>query len=267
MATTRTKSVTRTVEQDPRDHRNQLIEIKGDIDNKWVEFSLVAAEVYETEEYKNWGFLKAEEFAKSDLGMEYRTFMNRVHIGRVITQLGISSDTITKIGASKFKEIALLMGEDTTQAQINKLIDKAEKSSFRELQDYVKKARIEHQGGESIKRTTLVFKFRDDQAEIVNTALEEAISKFVLDVNDPMSKNIALENICEWFLLETEGRELPATLLKKVEEAKAKAEAEEKVETKVKHKKHAHAGKKKEEKKKVVAKKAIKKVAKKKKAA
>lgn len=239
----------KVVEEMADDRRKKLVEIKTDIDNKWVDFSVIASEVYDTKEYEKWGFDKAEKFAKADLGMEYRTFMNRVHMGRVIRSLGISKDLIQGIGASKFKEISLLLDESSTQKELTTLVEKAGKLPYRELQDYVRHVRLEKQGGEVVKKITMTFRFTDEQGEIVESALNDAISKFLLDPNDPMARNIAIENICEWFLLETEGKTIPESILK----ALSKHEKKEVKEVKVKHKKHAHA------------KKAVKKVVKKKK--
>jgi len=236
------KKVKKAVEESPDDRRSRLAEIIDEVNSKWVEFSVIAAKVYDNEEYHQWGYESAKDYVKEDVGLEYRTFQDRVHMGRVIIQHGISWEVIKDIGPSNFKQIAYLINEKTTNRQFNTLINKAKKMPHRELKEYVRKQRLEAQGiTHYTKKVTRVFKLRDDQAEVVDNAINDMAVRAGLDEKDPNKDNIALDRICAWYLFECVDRPVPSEILEAVKELEE--------EQKVKHKKHSNAGRKKSKKK------------------
>jgi len=238
---TGTKSAVSTGTHTPLSLRDQLRTIKEDIDNKWVDFAILAEEAYVSEAYKTWGFADFKDYLQADLNMEYRTGMNRVHMGRTIKALGISREKIQEVGPSKFKDLANILDEETTNKELNALLNKAKKMSARELAQYVKDTRLERQGSEGAsKKVKITLNFRDEQAEVFEAAVNMMMERLDLTPTD-INRSIAIECICaDWQMNMTQGEVTPA-LKKYAQEASVK---EETGVGKVKHREHAHKGKK-----------------------
>ena len=193
-AVVKPKAGTKTVPD--RDIRKDIKAIVEDIDTKWIEFAILAAEVYEGKLWEVWGHNTAEDYARAELGMEYRTFMWRVHTGNVINKLGLSFDQIRRVGASKFKEIAHLLKEDSSPKEVEAYLKKAEKLSFRELAVFVKNERLVSDGNTGVsRRVTLKYRLLNEQADVVAEAIAKA--KLFLETD---SDDVALEHICMEYL-------------------------------------------------------------------
>lgn len=216
----------------------QLKRLVGQINDLWVEFSVIAFRAYTSDDYvAQLGYENLKDFVEKELNLEYRTFMNRVHMGEVIVTHGLTPSMIQKIGSSKFKEIAYLINKDSTRDEINSLVKKASKSSARELKEYVRSVRLDKEGKTRItKNVTMKFKLVDDQAEIVQKAIEDVKEK-LLSRDSRYGEGMALTVICGWYLAEAMEKEIPEDILKAMEESEIE-------EQRVSHKTHANKGKK-----------------------
>lgn len=231
---------------------DKLITLKNDIDNKWIDLSILASEAYDEDAHTNWinpetkkPYEKLTDFMSVELGLEYRTSKDRIHMGKAIRTLGITKETIDGVGPSHFKELAKLLTKDTSKSEINSLINKAKKMSARELTAYVSKTRVESQGNvQKSEKTTITLQFRDSQAKVWEKGIKEMLN--LADLEDtPNNRNIAAEMISsDWQM-----NRLDPVLSPELKAYSKYRTDEDKKEPKVKHRKHAQTTKSKTKKK------------------
>jgi len=201
--TTKSKAKTGTREKKP-DIRKQIKNLLETIEQSWFEISILLSDTYYGELYKKWGYESFEDYAKAELDMEYRSAMFRVQVGKTINDLNITKQQIGELGWTKFKELTYILKEkDLTKEHMENLFNEVKDMSFRETKEFIKQVRIEQETGEpgqSVKKTVMKFKFTNEQEEVVQHAVDEAMGIMEVD-----NENLALEYICmEWMMNHSE---------------------------------------------------------------
>lgn len=245
----KTNAVTKkkTVPDIPKDIRQSIKANLEQIEQNWFDVSILLSIVYHEELFKNWGYKDFVEYFTKELNLSYRLAMGRVQIGDCLRSCDIDRVQVAKIGWTKFKELTSLLKPNSTKEQVSAIIKKAEKMTYLDIANYVKQVRTET--AVINRRTTLSFRLSNDQADIVEEALQTA-EGLTMAQN---SRDIALEYICiEWLMShKAEPNEAIMSKISKSDIPKAP------------HKEHANKGKS----KKKATKKATKKVKSKKKGA
>ena len=204
--TVKSKATTKTKGKRKDDTRSKIKSLIEQIEKTWVDISILLADVYEKEKYKEWGFEKFEDYTQEELNLEYRSAMYRVQLGKAINELGLDKERIKNVGWTKIKEILPLLREEVDEKTIDALLDHASKKSVRALKDFVKRAKEEVIAGdniETVKKVKVTFQFIQDQWDIVSQALDRA-----MELANTDNKALALEYICgEW--LESDNPNLP----------------------------------------------------------
>ncbi len=227
------------VEEDKpvQDVLTQIDSWLDDAELNWFHISKAFPQVYDEELYKtkiNVSTKKPyetfKEYVEQHLGLDYRLAMWRLQNGRAIHQFKISAIKVANLGWSKFKEITSVLRAETTQAEVDKLLKAAEGKTFVQVQDMVKKERIEKAGGVHHRKVTMKFSFLDEQASVIEHALNEAKT-----LSNTENISLALEYICmEWLM--NHNPEIASDVVNKLHTEKKPPE--------LAHKKHANAGKK-----------------------
>ena len=194
MAKVKTQVSTTTVVNTPSgvERLKSLIETVGQSE---LEIAFVVAEVYQTEEFKNYGFQTFQEFGES-LDFSYRKLLWLLQIGQTCKLCNITLDDLAKTGIewTKLKELCHLITSEMTKEDIQTLLVKGKNMSYKEVETFVRKEKTVRVGGELVKKETMKFSFIGDQINTVNLALEVACEKIGTD-----NKSQALEYICgEW---------------------------------------------------------------------
>jgi len=196
-AKTTTRTNTRTKAKAKDGIRKKIVELIEQIEQTWVEVSVLLADVYENEKFKDWGYEKFEDYTTTELNLEYRSAMYRVQLGKAIQELGLDKNRLKKIGWTKIKELLPLLKSETNEKTLNDLLKKAEKESYRSIRDFVKQVKEEivaAENVEKVKKVKVTFQFLQDQFDIVNRAIDRA-----MELANTDNKALALEYICgEW---------------------------------------------------------------------
>lgn len=196
------------------------------IEETWFEISPLLADIYHSDLYQSWGYESFADYVEKELCISYRTAMWRVSIGDAIKGFGLSYDDVRGIGYSKMKELASAIDAIQSKKEMKETIKKIKDMSYRETQDFVKSIRLRKETIE--RRVSMSFRFLDEQAVIVEKALDTACA-----LAETSNRSLALEYICnEW--LATHNDEFAKQIMQLLHR-----EAEEKV----KHKKHVNKGK------------------------
>lgn len=239
MARTVTKTVSKrgtktAATPPPKDIRKRLKQLVEETERNWFEFAQLAAEAYDTEMYKAWGYTDFMTYCQQELGFtsssSYRMAMWRVQMGRTIKELGLKEGQVAKLGWTKFKELSGLLNKDMTSDEVKDMLLQAQGMSFREVQDYVKKTRLSTEGREATTFRTFTFKnVPNDQGALIDQAIRDAME--LIGTQDPTA---AFEYICTEWMLKHKGKASPDIL----EKIKLMDEKEKKP-TRVKHKEKA----------------------------
>lgn len=197
MAKTKNEQALRTEHDDNGQDNRALLKQLNDTGNEVVyKFSEIAFRVYESEEYKTWGYSSFPEYAEQELGLEYRTAMYRVAIGQAIAKNNIDHGKVAKLGWSKFAKLLPLMQKGkVTEKNLDKWLKVAETKTNKELEEYVAEQVTETVGGTHVVKTNVSLKFTPDQ----NKVWERAI-KLAMEAAVTTNPNIGAEFIALSFL-------------------------------------------------------------------
>lgn len=185
------KVSTKKTKQKKKTIREEIKELLREIDEKRYDLYLKVYQVRKEELFINWGFSKFKEWVEEDLGIPYRVGLWYAQIGEFVVRFDIPRQVVVEISWTKLKEIAKLESLE----DIKELLKKAPSMSFRELEAEVKQRR-EKIGGREEKNTTLTLKLKNDQYDVVMSAIERAKGEIQTD-----SISSALEYICQEFLV------------------------------------------------------------------
>jgi len=234
------KHGTKTKPEPERDIRQHIVDLINLKEKTWFEICELAAEIYDSGIYTTWKdrdsglyYQKAQEYAKDELGMEYRTFMWCVQMGHTIKHLGLKKEQIDRLSWTKFKELSSLLREDMSKEEISHLFDEMKDKTFREVQEFVKQMRLSREGEGPLPK---LYKWTFELDEEQNRVFEEAqeISKELFQTTD---KTKAFEGIITDFVINNDperAAQIIPLLQKRVPET-----------PKVKHNTHAQKGRKK----------------------
>lgn len=197
---TKTKQASRqrTTEKRPDDNFKKAKDCLEVIGQSWWEFDTAVAEIYDSEEYKvKYGDdAKWDQVAKDEWGMNYRTAMNHVTVGQAIKKFGLSKEALAAFGISwtNFMEVSSTLTPEMTRAQIESRMKKAAKMTHAEVVKFKQEIKHGVEGGSPVKLATLIFKLKNEAADVVTEALKRA--KELMDV--PYD-DAALEYMClDW---------------------------------------------------------------------
>ena len=235
MATkTQAKQKTAVDEMPAKDIRRHALECMESIEKNKYDVMVDVSIIYEGDLFKSWGFEKFDDYCEQELGLGRERYW-WVQMGQTIRAKNITKERIGDMGWTKFKEIVSIIGEKTTDKQIDKYLAKAQDMTYEETKDFVReeRSRIEKTPGAKQKKVTLSFKLINDQADTIETALTTASDLIGLEQEN---LGVALEYICADFLANrNESAAHVAKIQKKLHIPKAEKPKA--------HKKHAHAGK------------------------
>lgn len=164
------------------------------IGDSTYDFDIYLAKIYAGEEWTTRGYETFEESCQKELGMGYRTALNHVAAGQAILKYGIAKEQAASIGWTNFVEISSLFKPEMKKSEIDGLIKKAGKMTHDEVQKFKKEVRHSMVGGTPQTRVKMTFTFLDEQAQVVQEALNMAKELMGLDYDD-----LALEYVLvEW---------------------------------------------------------------------
>ena len=197
-ASTKTATASRLHTQyDPNKPETNIDKMKRlllEIGNNWVDFSLTASEVYDSEEFKVLGYQNFKEFCIKELAEEYTTVMYRVRMGNSIKRLGLEKEAIADLGWAKFKELILIMGDSMSQKDVSKLLTMAREKTVKEVQQYVREVRHTSGAGGTDVLTTVTLRFWNEQSELFTKTTAMA-----MDMLQTEKLEVAVEYILtEW---------------------------------------------------------------------
>ena len=184
-------STKKTKQKTKRTIREEIKELLREIDEKKYDLYLKVYQVRKKELFVNWGYSKFKEWVEEDLGIPYRVGLWYAQIGEFIERFDLPQQVVLEISWTKLKEIAKLESIE----DIKELLKKAPSMSFRKLEAEVKQ-RKEKIGGREEKITTLSLKLKNDQYDVVMSAIERAKKEIGVE-----SISSALEYICQEFLV------------------------------------------------------------------
>lgn len=176
--------------------REQILEINEQKEKGYVNLALLLYEAYTGKYAIEWGYKDFKSYTEAELATKYRKAMNFVEIGEKVISLKLPKSRIEKIGWSKLRILVSVLNKDNVQ----EWLDQAEGISYRELDEIVRKERVDKGDLEDKPKVTkLILKMSEAEAGIIESALEEA-KKLVNSDNN----TLALEMICsDW--LEVKG--------------------------------------------------------------
>ena len=173
----------------PEDHREALKACLNNISENWANFSIIASEVYRTEEFKSWGYESFQDFVQAELGLKYRSAMYRVQIGDTMIQHNLQPEDLGQIGWTKFERITPLLNKDMKRKDVQALLKKAKGMTVREIADFVE---TKSQDTKVVRtKTTMSFRFTNEQADVVNEALKKGMEMSATD-----NQSVGLEYVC-----------------------------------------------------------------------
>ncbi|MCS7232004.1 MAG: hypothetical protein RMJ67_07710 [Elusimicrobiota bacterium] len=185
------KEVEAVIEERPKPQtiREQILQLAEEIKDKYYELSILLSEVYHSKLYEQWGYKTIKEYFELEVGMSYRSGMYHIEMGDAIKKMGISKDVIKGLGWSKFKELAKLSNQATVE-EFQQIIKEVKDMSVKEVENFVKKKKIE----QAEEKTILTFTLLKEQAEIVEKAI--AIAGELLNIPVGEQRGRCLEFIC-----------------------------------------------------------------------
>lgn len=207
------------------------------------DFDVCLAKLYEREEWKP-KYETFEESCQPELGLGYRNALNHLQAGQTILKFGITKEQCAQLSWTNFVEISSLFKPDMKKTEIDSLMKKAGKMTHDEVQKFKKDVKHTMAGGTPQTRVKMTFVFLDEQAQVVQEALNMAKELMGLDHDD-----LALEYaLVEWMGNHDPDKvhEIKSQLKGEVEEdeeteEEAEDEAEEEAEAPSKTKKKAAA--------------------------
>lgn len=186
---------------DPNDdHRSALRQLLETIEQSWYDFSVMAYNVYQSEEYKTWGYETFKDYVEAELPISYRIAMWRVAVGEAIVTHSLERSVVETMGGySNFGRLLPLIKKDTKRTEILAYLKKASKMTQREIEDFVATETSHTTGGRVVKKTKMEINLTNEQHTVCKEALDEA-AKLAAGANgEPASMSIAFEYICfEW---------------------------------------------------------------------
>ena len=185
-----------------------LQQIEKDARTMTAAFYDLAIHIYEAYEGKYaqlCGYANFEEYAEKHLPFGYRQAMNFKECGEMIQKLNIPKEKVERVGMTKFKDLLPSLSDvaelpqERAAKQVEKLLEKGEKKSVRELQAEFQRQRAKPATPERFVLRNLIFDTH--QGSIVADALKVAYAE--IGAEDNVS---AIVHICdEWLTLRGEG--------------------------------------------------------------
>jgi len=163
----------------PEDHREALKTCLANISENWANFSIIASEVYRSEEFKSWGYESFQDFVQAELGLKYRSAMYRVQVGDSLIQHNLQPEDLAQIGWTKFEKVSSMISKDMKRKDIQALLKKAKGMTVRELADFVETKTQDTKVTRT--KTTLSFRLTNEQADVVNEALKKGMEMAATD--------------------------------------------------------------------------------------
>ncbi|HOA84170.1 MAG TPA: hypothetical protein PKN66_09475 [Thermodesulfovibrio thiophilus] len=174
--------VSKTTAQTTTDIRDEAKKLAKTLSNTYYELSTVLYEIYTGNEWQKWGYENINDYLEQELNISYRTGMYYINIGEWITKNNISKEQVEDIGWTKLKEIIKAPNPDT-------LIETAKEVSTKELENIVRAEK-----GNKSDRVSMHFVFLEEQAEVVNKAIE--IAGNLLNIDPEKNKSRCIEYVC-----------------------------------------------------------------------
>lgn len=235
----KSKARTRTTAKRP-DSFKEAKRCIDTIKESWFDFSVIVAEIYESDAYEKKGYESFADCAKAEWGLEYRSAMNRVNAGLAIKEHGITKKMAKDTGWTNFMEVTSLFEPGMKKREIEGYIKKAGKMTHDEIQRFKQEVRHKRVGGEVQRRVKMIFQFLNEQADAVQAILDRGREQFGLTDDD-----IVLEYILtDWDTLVSDKGKIKPSIMKKLKGKPSDAEEEEEA-PKPKRKKRADTKKKK----------------------
>lgn len=185
--------------------REKVRDAKARWESSYLTFAKYIYEVHAAHSWEDWGYSSLNEYCEKELDFHYRRAMFMIDIYGSAVMYDIPFERLDKIGWTKAREIVRVLNS----GNVEKWLDVAENSTFKELIDKVRAAKAadadnpvpldtdETQTTEVLSKPTgsaLIFKTESFEYEIISGALDEA--KASLKTTNP---TFALSVICmEW---------------------------------------------------------------------
>lgn len=174
--------VSKTTAQTTTDIRDEAKKLSKTLSNTYYELSIVLYKIYSENDWQKWGFESINDYLEQELNIGYRTGMYYINIGEWIVKNNVSKEQVENIGWTKLKEIIKAPNPET-------LIEKAKDVTVEELTNIVR-----NEKGNESDRVSMHFIFLQEQAEVVNKAME--IAGELLNIDPEKNKSRCIEYVC-----------------------------------------------------------------------
>lgn len=120
-----------------------VLKLKHTLEQNFVQFSKMLAEVYSHRYYRAWGYANFRTYAEQELSWNFKHAYNYVAVGLTVEQFKIEDATAVKIGKSKMYLLSAYSGiQGITQKHVLAAIDTAlESKTYADFLEWVKLAR------------------------------------------------------------------------------------------------------------------------------
>lgn len=147
--------------------------------------------------YKEDGYETFKDYIESELNVSYRTAYNYMRLYESVLNSGCTWEQVEPVGWAKF----VLVSPYITPENRDTLIGKAAELSYRQLDQWIQ----ENLHGSTEKKVedtgkTYTFKAHEDQAEVIDKALEKSMI-----ANSTDSRTVAFEFLCMQYLEKSAG--------------------------------------------------------------
>lgn len=188
-------------QKDDKDIRDKIVNLLNNKEKCWFNICILANKIYKDNLYKKWKspngnlYEKVEDYAKTELGLEYRVFMWYVRMGKAIEEFGIKESDIKDTDWTKFKELCKIL-KDIKKEEIPYYLDFIKAKSFKEVKEFVTDYQIKKYGREFETVYRITFKLLEEQYKIYKEAINLAKENF--EVTDDA---MAIEAIMTFYLV------------------------------------------------------------------
>jgi len=169
--------------------REEIMKAQTNIEETYVDLSMLMSEAYHQEMYAGWGFKTFEEYCTAELDIGYRKSMYLIDVWDKVKSLNLPKSKVSKLGWTKMKDLAGVL----TAENAKEWLEKAEKMTTREVTEAVQKIRAKQKGKEPRPVTTkMTITMSEAEGAIILEAIGEAKK-----ITENENTTVALEMICQ----------------------------------------------------------------------
>ena len=161
-----------------KDVWDDSLQLVQDLAGTWYKLSKNLVAIYDNEIWRGKGFQSFRDSIEIGLGLDYKKTTCRIQQGRAIIKYNITEEQVRNMKESNFKELATVMTMDLDPSEVDELIALGLNSTFREVQEMVKKLKATKVGGQIVEMMHVTISVTRDTWDVIEVALNE-VAEFI----------------------------------------------------------------------------------------